>query len=387
MSKHASHIDTINGDLVEVVLNAPFCTIVDGSNFKKGNDVKRYCASEASQYCKIVGDQVWASQREGLLLFAFIDQHLDQWSLGDSNCMIYLPLDEHIYAVEVNEFGTCAAGSEQILTIEEALQDQALPVYVLEGGTLSLHFDDKAPFDIKDHDLQVRRINKELVKHRYFTSPHYAVVGALTVLGVFALLQVPRIIDSQNTEPVTVAPVILPKGSDIAVSQLKEIDRAIGELGFFLEKGLTTFSYDTQQGITLQGTYPDSTKMLQLMQQSELAGLNLTITGAGWTINKYPQVPPRETFNLGSFEAAYLRVQQAAEQYGFNAAISAPSTQGNRQTVSIELTRELFAKPPLAGVASMLEGRAISLNSLNINFEDYQHSYVRMILDIAGKAE
>ena len=77
----STHIDSVNGEPLLVVLNAPYQTIEDGSSYLKGQLLRKFCQDSGSAYAIVVGSQVWASQYPGLLLFAYIDDNLPQWGL------------------------------------------------------------------------------------------------------------------------------------------------------------------------------------------------------------------------------------------------------------------------------------------------------------------
>ena len=386
MSKMTTHVDTVNGDVVEIVLNAPYETLIDGSSYAKGTAVSRFCHLHGSRYCKIEGRQVWASSVKGLLLFAYIDSYLETWGIY-RECHIYLPLDNLVYSVEIGGFLSCVPGSESIISLDEALQEREMPTYVLSGGRLTEHFPEVAgSLDLKNV-YQFSTVWVEITKHRYFTKPHFAAAGLAAVFAALAISYAPSLLTvSQPPAPEPVQYFEEPQGTDIAVNQLESIDSILdAEINYFLGKGLHTLTYDTQKGVTISGAYPPSDVMAQLIADVESAGLDIQLSAQGWSITKTPVIQRRPMFVLDRFNDNYLVLQRLKEQLGVDVSIDTPSTSRDRRTVLVEITSISPGRPPLRQIAGAFIGRAAALNAIEIGFTDYRFDYMQMTLTLAGK--
>lgn len=385
MNQLTTHVDTLNGTMIEIVLNAPYQTVVEGSAFARGLHVKRFCQENSSPYCKIVGRQCWASPVKGALLFAFIDQHLEQWQI-DQQCLIYVPLDNYIYTVEVGEFISCIPGSESIIDADQAQQSD-LPVFVLAGGLLTEHYNDAIDTLEPNSLYKFSGVWFELTRNRFFTYSHYIAACSLALSVVIGGTLAPGLV-SINSEPQQepAMPYIEPQGADMIVSQLETIDAVLKtDIDYFLGKGLTTFTYDTQNGVTLTGAFPQSDNLSKLLDDAADAGLNVRLSGNGWSISKMPDIAVRPAFGLGAFSDTYLILQRLQEQYGLEASLNTPSTSPLRRTMSVQLAQHHPGMPPLLDIARAFTGQAVSVESIEITFNEYQIDHMNLILTIAGK--
>lgn len=239
---------------VEIVPNIPYETLAAGNSFSKGGSVTRFCHQHSSNFEKVVGEQVWASPFKGTLLSVFIDQQLPVWGLDESECVIYFPLDDSIYSIEVGSFGACVPGSETIIGYDQTLEPLSLPLHILSGGDLTEKFDNVIELGgrekLKDFDFS--SINKELLRNRYFVVKHYAVATLAVVLATVIISTVAsRLLDSESPGIMEVFQEITqPTGHDLAVNQLQFIDDVLQhDINYFVGIGLHTFSYNTQDGM------------------------------------------------------------------------------------------------------------------------------------------
>lgn len=386
MTALSTHIDSVNGNLVNIVINAHYQTLVDGSSFAKGVSVKRFCAKHDSKYCKIIENQVWASQSEGYLLFALVDQFAGTLELGGESCMVYLPLDNMVYVVEIGNFGSCVPGSESIVALKDLPKNPPMTIHVLSGGVLSSEFENVLEFSAINSDFKYSKINKELIKNKLYVSEHY-LAACVTALAVSAAIYgLPGFIRSQQAPVVeAVQEIVIPKGSDIAVSQLAGVDSALSDLDYFLPRGLHTLRYDVSTGITLLGNYTSSAVMSEMIDGMRIASIDFQLGSEGWSAVKLPMIEPRPVFDLGDFGLNFVVLQRLAEKYNFVVSMGTPITDIQKKSVQVSLSAETEAKPPLLLMAKELAGYAITVDSVEVAFKDHRYEFVRLTLNVSGK--
>ena len=386
----STHIDSVNGEPLLVVLNAPYQTIEDGSSYLKGQLLRKFCQDSGSAYAIVVGSQVWASQYPGLLLFAYIDDNLPQWGLEAEDAIIYIPLDNFIYSVEVGSLGACVVGTERISSYEDHIHRQSsLKSFYLAGGALSDRFDDARAIDPLT-DLRAYHfatVNRECIRNQYFTAPHYvgvvAAMGLLTAITMFAA-------DLMNTDPQpAILPDILlatPLGNDLAVSQFLSLADIIDQdLQYFVSKGMTTFTYSIDGGVSVAGQYPAFNSLSELASDTERANVPLYFSAEGWSVHKYPSIPLRPQFELPPFNQVFLVMKNLEEKFSFQVAQDTAVSHLDRTTMKVSLQKELVAKPRLRELARELEGWPVAINSLSIGFGSNQFQFISMTLTISGE--
>ncbi|MBL4571567.1 MAG: hypothetical protein JKY40_10610 [Gammaproteobacteria bacterium] len=389
MNDITTHTDSVNGTPIEIVLNAPYETLAAGNSHARGESVTNFCHQHSSNYAKVVGEQVWASPFQGVLLSAFIEQHLPEWELDESECLLYFPLDDAIYSIEVTAFGACVPGSESIISYEQTLELPNLPLHVLSGGTLTSQFDDVIAIEglEKLKEFNFSSLNKELLRNRYFVTKHYAGAAVTAVFAIVAITTASSALLNDETPSVldTIQQIVTPTGNDLAVNQLHFIDDVLkNDLNYFFGKGLHKVSYDTKAGIIIEGDYPRSAVMGSLIKETRDANLTLLLTQNGWQITKIPEIQLRPKFNLDPFNDNYQAIKRIEERHGFSVAMNAPSTNLERRSVEVELSKELSGPPPLAEIAQALVGYSISVDSLVITIKDYQYEHLLLTLTVSG---
>ncbi len=390
MNAISTHSDSINNTPVVIVLNAPYETLAIGNSVSRGKSVKRFCNEHSSNYAKVVGEQVWASPFKGVLLTAFIDQHLPSWGLDASACLIYFPLDNAIYSIEVGEYGSCVTGSEAIISYEETLEPPSLPLHVLAGGELTAKFDNVVEIEghEKLNDFNFSLINKELLRNRYFVLGHYASAAVITVLAAFVISTVTSELTDNDLPSVIDAfqDIVTPTGNDLAVSQLLFIDEVLkNDTRYFLGKGLHRFSYEPQLGITLDGHYPPAAGLVSLITDSRNVNLPLNLSQQGWQVSKYPEIEPRDNFDLAPFNQNILVLKQLAESHELMLQMNSPSADLDKRMMAVELSKSLNSRPLLAEMAKHLEGHSMALNSLEITFNDFNYESLKLTLMVTGR--
>lgn len=386
----STHIDSVNGEPLLVVLNAPYQTIENGSHFVKGQSVRKFCEESGSAYAKVVGSQVWASQYPGLLLFAYIDDNLHRWGLNAEDAIVYIPLDSSIYSVEVGSLGACVVGTERISSYNDHIQQQSpLKSFYLAGGSLSDRFDDvQAINPLTDlAAYQFSTVNRECIKNRYFTAPHYIGVviaaGLLTAALMFALGEMNSV---QVPELVPVVRAGAQKGNDLAVSQFLYLADIIDQdLHYFQTKGITTFTYSIDGGVSIAGEYPPYESLLKLVTDTDRSNIPLYFSAEGWSVFKHPSIPLRPQFDLPPFNQVFLVTKLLEEKFALQGAHDAAISQSGRTTMKVSFQKELVGKPRLRELAKELEGFPVAINSLSIGFARNQFQFISMTLTISGE--
>lgn len=263
MSTLFAHRDSIEGRAVSLVLNTPYDTLCSGNTIAKSRGIQAFSRKENGDYAKIISDTVWVSPIEGLLVSAFIEQHLDSWDISENHFSIYLPLDHAIYTVECSEFG--ASGDESIISYDDHLERSShIPVYVIKGGALTEHFIDSelldAPIDSLISNYRFRSMTIELLRNKLFTFGHFVTTGVAASLVAFtAFFVAPSLFSNEAPIIEQVQQALVPKGNDFAVNQLIFVDGVLSDgLSYFLYNGLESLVYSTDNGITVKGAMPYS---------------------------------------------------------------------------------------------------------------------------------
>lgn len=385
MIEQTTIIDSINGREIQVVLNAPYQTLAAGSSFARSKEAKQFCKEHQSDFCLVVDDQIWASTKGGIALFAWVDQQLASLEIY-GKALVLVPMDLQVYTVEVGEYGACVPGSESVVSLEQAKSMEDSGAVVIELGGLSALFNQAhVPLD-ETEKFRLKPIERELFAKRLFTPLHYGIAGvtAAVLSGTAAML--PTIVAGLKEEtPVIVEQVITPRATDLAVTQLQYIDLALDEISYFMGRGLHSLKYDTQAGITLQGNYQHSSLMNELAADANDAGLTLVFGGEGWTVSKYPEIQRREPFDLNGFNENLLMIQTIAERFDLNTSIGSPSADLERRTIQVQLSTSSSQRLPLSSIAHSLQGVAATVQSLEIGFNGYEYAFFRINLNVSGR--
>lgn len=374
--------DSINGDKITLLLNAPWLTLPDDSMLVRGAEADDFAKKHNARHARMVELQWFVSPFDGSLLVPAIDSLLSTIPVDErpveSITHICVPLDTNWYLAQYDrQMNSLVEGTEQLYAEYESIQPlyEADRIMFLRGGKQSeivdvmLHKDITITAAAVQH-YSLKPLLIEFLRNRLLTRRLLIRAGAGAAVSSFLLWLVLNWLFAP--QPAFIPPPPPPPGPelgvDLATPQLLWANGVISELGYFSDKYIYQATI-TPDGATFTGQIPPAATLHRFVGELTAANLNINfLGGGGWTVTTPGANVTPTPFELGGFNESFIALQAAAEIHGYDIETAVPLLSGDRQTTTATLTPTFPGLPDLAPLAESLRGHAFILESIVLDW-------------------